>query len=382
VDITDYELTRLIDYTDAKIYKIETYSEEQMKELVDEEISFSFSKEDMSNTGIYHLTSGTTCRPKLCIRTLEAIMNEALSYKETYSLYNRDKILSIPTLQHSYAMGAALFTSIVLGASLHMIDNFIPRKVINIIKSRKITVLIMVPIIAKALCNTFTQPTDELSSIRIALVGAGAISAELYYGFKEKFGITLLSNYGSTETGGVIARTEPLPYSSIGKPMSGVKVKLCDDNGERVKQGQEGEIRVKCDGMLRGYLMEETSAFDDEGYFKTGDIAIQDEQDNLLVKYRKKLLINVGGKKILPCEIEEVLLSFNGVKECVVVGIGEEQEQKGVKAIIVGEEIDEVALREYCAKKLENYKLPSIIEFRQSISKNNLGKISYSDLAK
>lgn len=292
-----------------------------------------------------------------------------------------ERILSAAPLYHSYALGAALIAALVSGGCLYTVDRFVPRKILELIQQYKINIAVMVPMMARAICNTFSAEQYDLSSIRVALVGAGQITEELYVQFKQRFGITLSSNYGSTETGGIVSRLEPLPFTSIGKPMCGVEIKIYGDCGEPVSAGQEGELWVRCGGMFKGYLGENSAIFDSEGFFPMGDIVLQDKDGYLYIKGRKKLLVNIGGKKVNPYEVEEVLRGYPGVKECAVVGAKRANMEEYIKAVIVGEGIEEIALRNYCAQILSRHKIPSIIIFRDSIPKNRLGKINREELA-
>ncbi len=376
-DLTEYEIEKIVKLAGAKIVNINLFDHLKIN-CQNEQTGFIKPKEGKS--GIYHLTSGTTGMPKLCIRTLEGLTREGLSFRSTLKLTPKDKIFGVAPLYHSYALGAVLMAALVSGSSIYISDEFIPRKVLRTIHENRITIAILIPTMVRALCNVFSRNVFDISSVRIALVGAGAITEDIYRGFMEKYGIILMSNYGSTETGGIISRLEPLPSTSIGKPMDGVEIKLCNDKGEIISQG-EGEIWVKCGSMLIGYYGENEKLFDEQGFFPMGDIAIQDKDNNVFIKGRKKLLINVGGKKVNPFEVEEVLQSFPGVKECVVVGKTDINGVEYVKAFVVGKDVDEISLRKYCIEKLSRYKIPSVIEFRGCIPRNNLGKIKREELA-
>lgn len=378
-DITQAELKRVISLTGATVLSCEMLG---VLKSVGSNCNNSFKKPRESKTGIYHLSSGTTGMPKLCIRTLECLVAEGTSFNKTFQIKKEDKILSVSPLYHSYALGAALMATMVSGNCLFTLDRFVPRKVLRIIHENKISILILVPAMARLICNTSTPEKYDLSSLRVCLVGAGPINEEVYNKFKDRFGVVLLSNYGSTETGALVSRLVPLPYTSIGKPMYGVEIKICNDEGEKVATGEEGELRVRCRGMLKGYAGSETLLLDDEGFFSMGDIAVQDAQGYLYIKGRKKLMINVGGKKVNPYEVEAILLGFHGVKECAVVGLKRENGDEYVKAVIVGDNVKEEDLRRYCSENLSKHKIPSVIEFRTSIPKNELGKIKREELTK
>lgn len=330
--------------------------------------------------GILHMTSGSTGKAKFCIRTIEALTAEGCGYIDALNISAEDRILALPPLYHSYALGAACITSLVAGACIRTADRFVPREVLRILEDERITVLIIVPVMASLLCNTYTTRKINPGSLRIALAGAGAITEEMYTGFLRKFGIALQSNYGSTETGGIITRLEPVPWQSIGRPMRGVEVKILDEEGKRVTFNEEGELWVKCGGMLSGYHGIREKVTDHEGFFPMSDIVSMDEQGYLYIRGRKKLIINVGGKKVNPIEVERVLQEIPGVDECAVIGISKPNGGEAVKAVVAGSGLTEDIIRRHCSSKLMDYKIPSIIEFRDKLPRNELGKVKLEDL--
>lgn len=377
--VQDKELDNIIEVTKASV-------------VIDEHLNCFITADEESNRkptkpqgdacGILHMTSGTTSEPKFCIRTLNSLTAEGLSYKSTFRISEKDKILNIPPLYHSYALGAGCFTALVSGACLYVIDRFMPREALRIVEAEEVTMMIVVPVIARVICNTYSQQQTKLCSLRIVLVGAGAITKEIYDKFLERFGIALMSNYGSTETGGIVSRKEPHPAASVGKPMDGVEIKVKDENMCNVPVGENGELWVKCAGMLQGYMGIPGTVTDSEGYFPMGDIVMQDKDGYIYINGRIKSIINVGGKKVNPYEVEEVLLGILGVKECVVFGVKKASGEEAVKAVLVTEGIDEEGIRKYCFSRLSGHKIPSIIEVREMIPRNGLGKIKKEDLMK
>lgn len=329
---------------------------------------------DITKTGIYHITSGTTDKPKICIRTFAALLAESESYIRTFNITEKDKLMSAAPLYHSFALGAIIFPALMSGASIYTINQFIPRKIVRMIEDYKITMLTMVPIMAKALCEMYSKKEYSLKSLRIPLVGAGVITRALDDSFFGRYGIHLMSNYGSTETGGLISRVESEPLESMGKPMYGVKIKVCDEQKNIVENGQEGELYIKAEGMFSGYFSIEEQSIDSDGYHPMGDIVSVNEEGYIFYKGRKKLMINIGGKKINPLEVEKILLELPNIEECAIIE-GKLGNREVIKAIIVSNIRDSESIRKYCLSKLSEYKVPNIIEYVQEIPKNNMGKI-------
>jgi len=360
------------------------------EELLADRYSNSISMEgrliinNSENCGIFHMTSGTTGKSKYCIRTLRALGEEGECFRKTLALQESDKIFSVPPIYHSYALGAALMAALVSGASVLVSDKFIPRQILKKIHNFKTTIVLLVPIMAKLLTEVRVEEMYDVSSVRIALVGAGPISRELYQNFSDRFGIRLSSNYGSTETGGLISRVESIMYESIGKPMIGVKLKIVDGYGREVACKEKGEIMVKSIGMQRGYLGEKTSLFDEEGYWPTGDIGMCDENGNVFIVGRLKNMINVGGKKVIPSEVEDTILKMPNVKECAVAGYRKDSGEEAIKAFIVmkkdNSNYSKEDVRMFCSQNLSQYKIPSIVEFINELPRNQMGKVLYRNL--
>lgn len=330
--------------------------------------------QDENSCGIYHLTSGSTGEPKLCVRSLSTLKEEGISFTYLLSLKN-SKIASLSPIYHSYALGASYMAALVSGSSVYLFDKFIPRKAVDIIGSWQANIIIAVPVMIKAIATVPLLKVYDFSNLSVVLVGAGIVPAETKAVFKERFGVHISSNYGSTETGGVISRLTENPADSIGIAMAGIEIKLICQDGNEAEIGEEGEVHVRCRYIMSGYLGEKSSAFDNKGFFPMGDIMTKGENGFYYIKGRTKNLINIGGKKVNPKEVEDVLLRYQGIHDCMVCKAMRTVDQEIVKAVIVGENLDETDIRIYLRQELADYKIPSLIEFTDSIERNVLGKI-------
>ena len=160
-----------------------------------------------------------------------------------------------------------------------------------------------------------------------------------------------------------------------------MRVEILDEDGDALPAGEEGEVAVSSPAMTAGYagagMAELNRAAFRDGRFLTGDLGILDEQGLLRVTGRKKLLIEVGGFKVDPIEVEDAIADHPQIAEATVVGVpGEVQGEEVVKAAVVPEgALDERELTAFCRERLANYKIPQVIEFREEIPKSPLGKI-------
>lgn len=330
---------------------------------------------NMNDSGFYHVTSGTSGVPKLCIRTSQALLNEAKSYINVFNMGKEDIVLSCAPLYHSYALGATILPTLVSGGCIVTMNRFEPRKTMKLVCENKITIMYMVPIMADAICEVYSKKSYDLSSLRAPVIGAGPITEKLYEKFYAKFKLGLIGNYGSTETGALFCNCSNKPFGSVGKPMLGVQIKICSENGIQVPQGEAGELYVKSWGMLREYYGEKKNPFDKEGFFAMGDLVSQDKDGNISLKGRKTMMINVGGKKVYPDEVEKTILELSYIKECVVVKAYGKLEGECVRAYIVSAFQSKEKIILHCKSKLQPHKVPKEIIFLREMPRNPVGKV-------
>lgn len=370
MDISHEEMEELVKDTDSTIF------EDNILDLFREnkaDISDTSTME-LSNAGIIHRTSGSTSAAKYCIRSLESLTKEAINFQSLYEITPDDRVLSLCPLHHSFALGAALLTSVYSGSCLYTISKFSPKKAVKQIAADLITYLVMVPDIAHLLC---LANKDEESGyhIRIPLVGAGLTTIELFHEFKDKFNSIIKCNYGSTETGAVMSGSDSTPISSVGAPLSCVQVKLKDDNGrEIVSMAAQGDLYVKSEAMLSGYLHRKLE-LDEEGYYFMGDIVRRDESGNYFIVGRKKPIIKIAGVTVNLAEVERVIRQYPGVRDCIVYANKTKASKEVLYAMLAGIDIDEYAIRSFCSTKLPSACVPSKFYIGDKLERNELGKI-------
>lgn len=330
--------------------------------------------------GILHMTSGTTGKTKLCIRDFKSLLAEGKSYIQCFGIHQQDRILSACPITHSFAFGGAYLPALISGADIYVVEQFVPRKVLKTICEEKMTIVLMVPVIADAVAAVDRNNKYDISSMRIALIGAGKTYDRLFNNYKEKYNIILSGNYGSTETGGLASRVSGENYASVGKPMPGVEIQIRSKDGMLLECGQEGEIYVKSPAMFSGYFGESASMFDENGYFRMGDIGKIDEEGYVYILGRSKHLIKIGGKTVNPKEIESVIMKHTKITDCVIVGKTDEKNIEYMKAYIAAEDISIEEVRLYLSQHLSSSQIPRVIEIVKSIKKNAIGKVDYSVL--
>jgi len=227
----------------------------------------------------------------------------------------------------------------------------------------------------------------DFSHLKITVSGGTALVSDIAQGWQEKTGCRIREGYGLTESSGVLSISHPdiHPLGSIGEPTTGTQVKIVDDQGDELPDGQEGELIARGPQMLQGYWNrpEATAeAIDEHGWFKTGDVAIRQEGGSLRIVDRKKDMIIVSGFNVYPNEIEEVVGGHPQVLESAAVGVADDKSGEAVKLFVVATDtkLTEEALRDYCRQQLTAYKVPKQVTFMAELPKSNVGKILRREL--
>lgn len=343
---------------------------------------------------LYLYSSGTTAKPKRVCRTQKKIVHEANNIVSTLNITASDNILCVVPMFHAYGFGECLLAATFTGATLVILEQFIqdgvpvvmpfvfrcPR-VLNLIESEKITILPGVPYMYSIFAATPEQNPVDLSSLRLCIASGNFLAKDIFDKFLKRFGKPIRQLYGCTEAGSVtinLSDLPDLPYDSIGKPMNNVEINVVDEDGNELLPGVIGELVIKSETLITGYdnLPEENKKAFKNGYFFTGDLGKKDEQNRLYLTGRKKLLIDTGGTKVNPIEVETVLMTHPQVEEAVVVGIKGPLDGDLVKAVIVTKgECEKQEILSFCKAQLADFKVPRIIEFRKEIPKSSLGKV-------
>ena len=275
------------------------------------------------------------------------------------------------------------------GALNYLITN--PRDMPNFVKelaSVKFTAITGVNTLFNGLLNTEGFKDLDFSSLKLTLGGGMAVQKAVAEHWRRVTGTPLLEAYGLTETSPAVC-INPLDLvkfnGAIGLPVPSTEVSIRTEDGEFLPQGESGELCVRGPQVMRGYWNKpDESAFvlDEKGWFKTGDVAMMDEDGFFYIVDRKKDMILVSGFNVYPNEIESVIVSCPGVLEVGVIGVLDEKCGEAVKAVIVrsDESLTEQDIITHCRKELTSYKVPKHIEFREELPKSNVGKILRREL--
>jgi long-chain acyl-CoA synthetase len=342
------------------------------------------AERDPDEVLVYQFSSGSTGRPKLVPRTHRQCAAEAALYDEL-GLTPEDKILSAIPLFHTYGMGACLFGGAVSGATLVILEDPHPfllkrHRALELIEAEQVTVFPGVPFNFRLMAEG--PAGADLSSLRLCFSAGTALPRSSFEAFGERFGVLVRQLYGSTETGIISANMSDDPvatFESVGAALGEARIAIVDDDGAPLPVGELGEVTVLSPASTDGYAgIEELNreAFRDGWYF-TGDLGRLDEEGLLRLEGRKKLLIEIGGFKVDPIEVQDVVAAHPSVEEAIVVGApGKVEGEEQVKAVVVpAEYCEEHEVVAFCRERLANFKVPQIVEFRDEIPKSPLGKV-------
>ena len=330
-------------------------------------------------------TSGTTGRSKGAMLTHRNFLANCAQCDRLprFNLQPSDRTTVVLPLFHIYAMNVAMTGTLRLGATMVLIPRFEPGAVLEQMQKHGCTTFYGAPPIYVAWINFPGIETYDLSSLRVAFSGAAALPVQVLEAFQEKTGVEIVEGYGLTEASPVShsnAAGPVLKPGTIGPPIPGVDVRLVDDADNDVPPGAEGEILLRGENIFIGYWRkpEATEEALRGGWFHTGDIATVDADGYYTIVDRKKDMINAGGFKIWPREVEEVLYRHPAVQEAAVVAMPDVYTGERPMAFVsfkAGQTATAEELSEYCRAHLATFKVPRHFEFRADLPKLLTGKV-------
>jgi long-chain acyl-CoA synthetase len=336
-----------------------------------------------SDTAVILYTSGTTGRPKGAELTHDNLCHNVSVAVRLFDLGVGDVIFGGLPLFHSFGQTCTMNAAICGGAAVTLLPRFEPGKALEILERDGCTVFEGVPTMYGALLNHPDRKNYDVSSLRVCASGGASMPVEVLRGFEECFGCKVLEGYGLSETSPVASFNHPdreRKAGSIGTPIAGVEMKCVDDEGNEVAQGEIGEILIKGQNVMKGYLNqpEATAESIKDGWFATGDMAKVDEDGYFFIVDRKKELIIRGGYNVYPREVEEVLYEHPAVREAAVIGVPHAELGEEVGAAVAlkdGAEVGIDELQAFVKEQVAAYKYPRTIWLVDELPKGPTGKI-------
>ena len=353
------------------------------------------SQATLDSVAFLQYTGGTTGLSKGAVLTHRNIVAAILQAEAWFTpalrrlgdVSKTNSIAALP-LYHIFALTLSLL-AIRWGSHMTLIPN--PRdfgKFIEVLKKRPFHMLPAVNTLFNALLQHPQFKSIDFSALCVSQAGGMAASEGTARHWQEVTGCPMVEGWGMSETC-AIGTNNPVVTreftGTIGLPLPGIDIAIKDDEGNSLAQGESGEICIRGPNVMTGYYNqpeENAKAFTADGFMRTGDIGIMDEQGYTKIVDRKKDMILVSGFNVFPNELENVISLCPGVVECAAVGIADEKQGEAIKVFVVRSDstLTEDDVAKYCRQNLTGYKVPKYIEFRDDLPKTNVGKILRREL--
>ncbi len=340
----------------------------------------------MEDIAFLQYTGGTTGVAKGAVLTHRNIVANVMQISAWMTpLLSEGKEIALAALPmyHIFSLTVNCLAFLEYGAHNILITN--PRDIPGFLKEMKkypFTIMSGVNTLFNALMNHPEFTTVDFTTVKISVAGAMALQKSVFEKWFELTKTWVVEGYGLTEASPVVC-VNPIDgkhrVGTIGLPVPSTDVKLIDDDGKEVPVGQPGELCCAGPQVMQGYWQrpDETAQVIDNGWLKTGDIAVADADGFFKIVDRKKDLILVSGFNVYPNEVEEAIASHPGVLEVAAIGIPNEHSGELVKAVVVRKNSALTAedIIAHAKLTLTNYKVPKVVEFRDELPKTNVGKI-------
>ncbi|MBL1216092.1 MAG: hypothetical protein D8M59_01200 [Planctomycetes bacterium] len=344
------------------------------------------SRDDLA-TLLY--TSGTSGRPKGVMLTHGNLRSNVLQSVEWAGFGTGDSMLGVLPQFHSFGLTVLTLVPLTVGLPVYFTAKFMPRRIVQMIRKRRPTAMVAIPSMYNALLTVKDGSPEDFASLRYVVAGGEPLPDAVAEAFEERFGVRIAEGYGLTETSPVSHWCRPFEFKrhSVGRPVPGVQTRIVDPEEHECPPGSDGEIRLAGPNIMKGYyrLPEESrSAFDDRGYFRTGDMGHVDENGFLYITGRIKEMMIIAGENVFPREIEEVLNRHPSVSASAVFGIMDPSRGEvpiSYVELVEDADFDEVGIRAFCREHLAQYKVPrEILHAAEGLPRNPTGKILHREL--
>ncbi|MFD4947625.1 long-chain fatty acid--CoA ligase [Streptomyces sp. NPDC058239] len=346
------------------------------------------------DTAVILYTSGTTGRPKGALLThLNIVMNASVITHDLVGLGVDDVVLGCLPLFHSYGQTCAMNATLRAGATLVLMPRFSGAGALELLAAEGVSVFMGVPTMYHALVEAAKDAaarddTTPRLTLRLAVSGGAALPVAVLERFEETFATQVLEGYGLTETSPVATFNQPelgRRPGTVGHPVWGVEIGVADAAVEDavllLPDGEVGEVVVRGHNVFAGYLNdpEATAAAVVDGWFRTGDLGVRDEDGFLSIVDRKKDLVIRGGFNIYPREVEEVLVRHPAISEVAVIGVPDEARGEEICAVVVlradAGAVTEEDVIAWSRDRLGRHKYPRIVRFMETLPLGPTGKV-------
>jgi len=350
---------------------------------------------DPNAVALFQYTGGTTGLPKAAMLTHRNVITNAFQGRAWLPevIDGEEVLLAVLPFFHAYGGTLCLHLGMQIGATIVLVPRFDLADVMSVIEKYQPTILPGVPTLYHALNTGARNNPDRqkaLRSIKFCISGGAPLPDEVQARFEELTGGRLVEGYGLSEASPV-THGNPLDgrarIGTIGMPLPDTEARIVDiETREILPQGERGEVVVRGPQVMKGYWNREqdtAEVLSDDGWLYTGDIGIMEPDGFFRIVDRQKDVIITGGENVYPREIEEVLYTHPKISEVAVAAVDHPVGGQVAKAYIVlfeGETMNRRDVLQFCADKLAKFKIPRLIEFRESLPKSPAGKVIRREL--
>ncbi|HAX44654.1 MAG TPA: AMP-binding protein [Bryobacteraceae bacterium] len=331
-------------------------------------------------TALLLTTSGSTGRPKIVPRTNANLLAGATAVGDELTIGPGHRVLAVVPFHHANGFSNGLLMPLLRGGVLIIARNALPRPLAALIHAERVRLLNLAPVLYSVFAGQLPDPA-HFASVKDFLCTGAPLPTPLARLWRDHFGQPVRQLYGSSETGVISIQrdTDPAVPGCVGRPLPTVSVRILDTAGRSLPPGETGEVAVRGPAMMHGYLDEpelNAASFVD-GHFRMGDSGRFSPEGHLFLEGRLKRWINLGGVKVDPVEVENVLHELGGVAYCHVLESRNGAGLAMVKARIQtcpGATLSRRDVIEHCRSYLAEYKIPREIEFAGEVCSEGLGK--------
>jgi acyl-CoA synthetase (AMP-forming)/AMP-acid ligase II len=362
--------------------------------ITDEQVADRASQITPDDSMDMLFTSGTTGQPKGVVCAHGQNIRTVTTWADTNGLNDKDNYLIINPFFHSFGYKAGWLAALIKGAKILPVVTFDLDAVLAQIEREKISMLPGPPTIYQSILAHPKRGDYDLSSLRLAVTGAAPVPVELVNRMRNELKFeSVVTAYGLTETCGFVSICRPddaaeIISGSSGRAMDGVEVKCANADGSEVPRGEPGEIWVRGYNVMKGYFENPEATAETitaDGWMKTGDVGVMDENGYIDITDRIKDMYICGGFNVYPAEIENGISGIEGVAQVAVVGVPDERMGEVGKVFVVkvaGSQLSADDVIAWCKNNLSNYKVPRMVEFLSEMPLNASGKVLKTELRK
>ncbi|MDE0513089.1 MAG: AMP-binding protein [Gammaproteobacteria bacterium] len=351
---------------------------EQSRNTDDDPVIVRRDKHDMAAL-LY--SSGTTGKPKGIVLTHNNLYASAGTLVKAWGFTEDDILLHALPLYHVHGLFVALGCVLLSGATMRWLPAFDTGKAIDLLP--QCTAMMGVPTYYTRLLGSESFTRETAAHMRLFISGSAPLLGDTFHAFEDRTGHRILERYGTSETN--MNTSNPLSGErkpgSVGPPLPGVEVRICDADGTVLPDGETGNIQVRGENVFREYwrMPEKTAEdFTGDGFFNTGDLGVIDEDGYVSIVGRSKDLIISGGLNVYPAEVEGIINDLVGVRESAVIGAPHPDFGEAVVAVVVcapGAMLNEGKVTAHAKDRLAGYKAPKHVVFVDELPRNTMGKV-------